>query len=316
MRMTLSRSARAASLVIVTTALSASGAGAWSSAPNSTGRQTFRGSILVTSDHGLYRRYSNGNLKQLTAGAADRFPAWSRDGGQIAFERLDIRRERCPLFVMDSDGSGVHQVGQVTTDCSGVSWGPDDRRLVFGGAPADQNNATLGVVNADGTGMRRLLRGRAANPEGTHPAWSPDGRTIVFGWTASHLSGLLAIRPDGSGLHALVKSPPKLFDVFTQPMWSRDGTRLVLVDVDFGLPQARKIVVATSRGGHRHTLARLPFNPGEQGVPSWSPNGLVIAFSGLCGRQGCVWTIPSRGGKRRVLLRGHFLQATWGPAGT
>jgi hypothetical protein len=81
-------------------------------------------------------------------------------------------------------------------------------------------------------------------------------------------------------------------------------------------------VTATARAGLRRTIARLPLNPGEMGVPSWSPSGSLIAFAGICGRQGsvvgkaCVWTIPYRGGKRRVLMRGAFLQPNWGPAGT
>ncbi len=218
---------------------------------------------------------------------------------------------------MNSDGTGVRQVGDVKTDCSGAGWGRGDSQLAFGGAPPGGNNATVWVVNADGSGLRRLLRGRGANREGAHPSWSPDSRTIVFGWTASRVNGLLAIRLDGSGLHALVKPRPKHFDVFAQPMWSRDGTRLVFVHVDFEANgPTRKIVTASARGAHRHTLARLPLNPGQMGVPSWSPNGSLIAFSGVCGRQGCVWTIPSRGGRRQVLMRGLFAQATWGPAGT
>jgi WD40-like Beta Propeller Repeat len=213
-----------------------------------------------------------------------------------------------------SDGRGLHRVGRVVTDCSGTSWGPGDRRLVFGGGPAHANKATLWVVNVDGTGARRLLFGRGANFEGTHPAWSPDGRTIAFGWTASHLGGLLAIRPDGSGLHALVKPRHGHVDAFTQPTWSRDGRRLTFVHVG---PRcgARMIVVASSQGGDRRALARLPFNPGEQGVPSWSPDGGLVAFSDYCGQLACVWTVPPQGGKRRLLFRGRFLQASWGPAG-
>jgi Tol biopolymer transport system component len=302
-------------LVIAITAVSTSCAATRSSAPNSSSAQTVRGSFLVASDHGLLRRFPNGKLMQLTTGARDSFPAWSRDGTQIAFVRHGCPYNRCPLFVMKSDGSGVHRVGRVVTDCSGVSWGPGDRRLVFGGGPANENNATLWVVNVDGTGARRLLSGRGANLEGTHPAWSPDGRTIAFGWTASRLSGLLAIRPDGTGLHALVKPRRGHVDALSQPAWSRDGRRLAFARTDFGAP-TRMIVVASAQGGDRRALARLPFNPGETGVPSWSPDGALVAFSGYCGRLGCVWTIPRQGGKRRVLFRGPFGQASWGPAGT
>jgi Tol biopolymer transport system component len=309
--------AAAVSVLVAIAAGLAPDAVAWRSASNATGAANVRGSILVASDRGIFRRYADGKLTQLTTEANDQFPAWSRDGTQIAFVRYpaDLRERFCHLFVVNGDGTGLHQVGQVKTDCSGASWGPSDRQLAFGAAPPGGNKATLWVVNVDGTGARRLLRGRGANPEGTHPAWSPDGRTIVFGWTASHLNGLLAVRPDGSGLRALVRPRPRHTDAFAQPMWSRDGKRLVFVHVDFDT-QTRKIVTATARGSGRHTLARLPLNPGQMGVPNWSPNGSLIAFSGVCGRQGCVWTIPSRGGTRQVLMRGLFLQGTWGPAGT
>jgi Tol biopolymer transport system component len=313
----LSGRAVAVSVLVAIAAGLAPGAVAWRSAPNETRAANVRGSILVASDRGIFRRYSNGKLTQLTKDANDQFPAWSRDGTQIAFVRypVDLRERFCRLFVINGDGTGLHQVGQVKTDCSGASWGPGDRQLAFGGAPPGGNRATLWVVNVDGTDARRLLRGPGANPEGAHPAWSPDGRTIAFGWTASHLNGLLAVRPDGGGLRALVKPRARHADLFAQPMWSRDGKRLAFVHVDFDT-QARKIVTVTARGSGRHTLARLPLNPGQMGVPCWSPNGSLIAFSGVCGRQGCVWTIPSRGGTRQVLMRGLFLQGTWGPAGT
>ena len=306
-------------LGVIAVAAGSSAAASSGTALDARKAQAIRGSILVASDHGIYRRYPNGALKQVTTSPNDYFPAWSRDGTQIAFVRYptDVRERYCRRVVVNSDGQGLRHVGDVKTDCSRAGWGPGDRQLVFGGAPPGGNHATLWVVNIDGSRLRLVFRGRGANPEGAHPSWSPDGHTIVFGWTASHVNGLLAIRPDGSGVHALVKPRPNHFDVFTQPTWSRDGKRLVFIHVDFDTTgPTRKIVTASVRGRHRHTLARLPLNPGQVGVPSWSPNGSLVAFSGVCGRQGCVWTIPSRGGKRQVLMRGLFAQATWGPAGT
>ena len=118
------RPAAVAVLIAVTAGL-APGAVAWRSAPNSTSAGSVRGSILVASDRGIFRRYPNGKLRQLTTEANDEFPAWSRDGTQVAFVRypVDPRERFCPLFVVNGDGTGLHQVGQVKTDCSGASWG-------------------------------------------------------------------------------------------------------------------------------------------------------------------------------------------------
>jgi Tol biopolymer transport system component len=279
---------------------------------------TVRGSILVADYRGIYRRYASGALKQLTsttAGQYDLYPVWSRAGTRIAFERITLPHKSCPLMVMNSDGSDLHQVAQVATDCSGASWGPNDDQLVFVSGPQFGNGASLRIVNLDGTGLRNLLRGRGANPGGTHPTWSPDGRTIVFGWSAGRVSGLLAIRPDGTHLRALVKRLRGNPEMFAGSTWSRDGKRLAFVRVDL-IARRRTITVATSGGMRRHAVARLPLNPGGVGNPSWSPNDSLIAFDGQCGQQACVWTIPSRGGIRQVLIRGVFLQPSWGPAGT
>jgi len=45
------------------------------------------------------------------------------------------------------------------------------------------------LMRHDGSQRRRLTRGG-----GELPSWSPDGRYIVYAWTA----GLVVIRPDGA----------------------------------------------------------------------------------------------------------------------
>ena len=221
----------------------------------------------------------------------------------------------CPLFVMNSEGSDAHRVDQAKTDCSGVSWGPGDRRIVFGGGVSGRSTG-LWIVNANGTGLRRLRAGRGPT-EGMRPAWSPDGRTIVFGWTgrSPHPWGrLAAVRPNGSGFRVLVRPRAgKHDDELTFPAWSRDGKRLAFVRIDHRQGRAgRTIEVANARGAHPRAVVRLPYNPGRQGAPTWSPDGRLIAFWGTCGTGVCVSTVPSRRGKPKVLLR-NYIEPAWGP---
>jgi hypothetical protein len=111
MKRTLTSSCVAVSLLLMVAAAVTA-----SAAPT----RAIRGSIALSGE-AIYRRYPDGHVRQLTTGKFDQFAAWSWDGTQIAFERYDLPDTHCPLLVMNSDGSGVHQVGQVKTDSSGAT---------------------------------------------------------------------------------------------------------------------------------------------------------------------------------------------------
>lgn len=322
-------------LVAMLVVVAGSSAAAAGLTGNTRTASTSRGSIVVASftDHGIYRRYPNGDVKQLVKSGHDVFPLWSPNGKRIAFEVQTSLNGGCPLMVMASDGSHVHRVGRTMTDCSGAGWAPNGRRLAFGGWPGlgpctppsppkrcPASRESLWIVNVDGSGGRRLLSDHAENLRGAHPTWSPDGGTIVFAWstpapgTGGVTPGLFSIHPDGSSLHAFLTQQAK--GIPTQPTWSHDGSRLAFGDLDLAPPlPGLRIIVATADGSDQRILSRLSTD-GPQGAQSWSPNDRTLAISGFCGRTGCVWTIPSGGGKRHQLMRGPFMDANWGPAGT
>jgi hypothetical protein len=62
-------------LVIAIAAVATSCDDTRTSAPNPSGAQAARGSILVASDRGLYRRFPDGKLKRLTTGTRDNSPS-------------------------------------------------------------------------------------------------------------------------------------------------------------------------------------------------------------------------------------------------
>ena len=69
------------------------------------------------------------------------------------------------------------------------------------------------VVNADGSGLRRLT-------EGMDPSWSPDGAQVVFArWTEPW--GIYAINGDGSNERLLFSS-----SVARSPVFSPDGSQI------------------------------------------------------------------------------------------
>jgi Tol biopolymer transport system component len=127
--------------------------------------------------------------RQLLAGGFDLSPAWSPDGTAIAFSRLvsdTAPIEEAELYLAAANGSKVRPLGPGVKGVS-PAWSPDGNRLAFvsfadhNGASCPASNCSpngeVYVVNADGSGLRRLTSSRA---DDEHPTWSPDGRRIAF----------------------------------------------------------------------------------------------------------------------------------------
>jgi Tol biopolymer transport system component len=98
-------------------------------------------------------------------------------------------------------------------------WSPDGKQIAFcmyRGYPASSNHdsPSVWVVNADGSGQKRLTPwdARCGFPRGGI-AWSPAGDWIAFGRAPA---GLLAIRPDGTGLRPIDRELPA-----TSVSWTR-----------------------------------------------------------------------------------------------
>src|SRR5204862_7595721 len=104
---------------------------------------------------------------------------WSRDGNRIAFVRRSYR-----LFVVNRDGSGLHQAGKLPV--FSASWGPGDREL------AVSTGKAIWIIAPNGSIQRRLYSPQDAAI--FEVAWSPDGRTILFGNDAKGIFSIGARR--------------------------------------------------------------------------------------------------------------------------
>lgn len=115
--------------------------------------------------YGILIRRRDGRTWVVTRTGWD--PVWSPDGKLILYR--DLRDDS--LDAIKPDGGKARPVVRRSA-FGGHDWSPDGRRIVFSSGSGE--GSYIGVVRRDGTGFRRV----AGN--GQAPAYSPDGRWIVF----------------------------------------------------------------------------------------------------------------------------------------
>ncbi len=165
-------------------------------------------------------------LTQLTAAAAgdSAFPAPSPRGGRIAFSRIAGNAQS--VYVMNAKGGAVLQITQPPPGYSDVeaNWSPHGNVLVF--VRADPNGGSdLYLVNTDGTGLLQLTS--TSDRVEVEPAWSPDGRQIVFngcsGSGDTQHCALYVINADGTGETEISTPRTPYLDTFSSdridPFW-------------------------------------------------------------------------------------------------
>ncbi|OLC08227.1 MAG: hypothetical protein AUH42_02105 [Gemmatimonadetes bacterium 13_1_40CM_70_11] len=147
-------------------------------------------------------------------------------------------RDRDDLVILDVKHD--REVRRIVVPLNGLTtpaWSPDGRQLVFTGY--DGGLSDLFIINADGTGLRRLTNDKDADLQ---PVWSPDGKTIAFATDrgpATDFSQLkignmrLALYHLDSGVIETLGHMSEGKNI--NPEWSPDGTSLAFVSDRTGI---------------------------------------------------------------------------------
>jgi Tol biopolymer transport system component len=266
--------------------------------------QPFTGDIYVISSTG-------GARHALTDAPEQEYqPALSPDGRRIAYIRGDEPEGQ--IWLMNADGSGQRQLTVSPGQKARPLWSPDGRRLVF----TVWNRSLcdplvlwcpftdVWMVNADGSGERKLFA------EAMQPAWSPDGRRLIFQefeLYAPHATGaaLDVARADGSNVRTLFRGLAEEAQR-SPPAWSPGGKRIAFDATTRSL--GHRVLIVNGDGTHRLRLTGGFY-------PSWAPGGRRIALQRGTG----VWVLPVRtGGRARRIGRPAGFGGscpTWSPSG-
>jgi TolB protein len=220
---------------------------------------------------------ATGVSSPLIAGPSSDFgPSFSRDGTRFLFLRSAdplISSAGVLLVVANADGSGAHAVSPAVGGLDWVDWSPDGTQIAF--LSRTLGRGQINIVNADGTGLRRLEVGRPANQLSWLP---PSGTEIVFRGEqlldSDPPSAIFAVHPDGTGLRRistrLARDGNDYQDLSVSPDGSRIAYRGVAPDQPFTVH-----VLDIATGDDRVIPA-----PGgtSQGGPVFSPDGRSLTY--------------------------------------
>jgi Tol biopolymer transport system component len=131
-------------------------------------------------------------------------------------------------------------------------------------------NASLFMVNADGTGLTRLTEVPGGDFD---PAWSPDGVHIAFtSFRDGHLDIYIYNMVDQSAMRITNTGS----DVEPRsPAWSPDGKFIAYAVKRFGVYQ---IWLMTETGEDQRQVVRSGTDYSDY-LPTWTPDGLYIVFN-------------------------------------
>ena len=192
----------------------------------------------------------------------------SSDGKKIVF--TSDRGGDLDIWTMNVDGTHAKQLTHELGYDGGPWWSPDGKRICYRAYHPETEKEKadylklfkqhlirpttldLYVMNADGTGKRRITNDRAANIASFGPSWTPDGHGLIYASNRGdakrrgfEVYTLRIDEPDGKP--ALNSVPEQItwggqFDGF--PNFSPDGKKLVWASNRHGAAHETNVFIA------------------------------------------------------------------------
>jgi len=156
-------------------------------------------------------------------------------------------------------------------------WSPDGKWLVYTGGRNDLWD--IYRIPSDGSGSEERLTDDPGLDDG--PEYSPDGRYIYFNSTRSGTMQIWRMKADGSDQEQVTD------DEYNNwfPHLSPDGTQIAFItfpkEVDpADHPYYKRVYLRLmpAEGGPAKVIAYVYGGQGTINVPSWSPDGTMLAF--------------------------------------
>jgi Tol biopolymer transport system component len=156
------------------------------------------------------------------------------------------------------------------------------------------------------TGRTTQLTSTGDNLE---PAWSPDGRQIVFACSVGEFVQLCVMDADGGNRRQLTDRKSMNFG----PDWSPDGKRIVFVSNEHRPYAIYLLELETGQ------VRRVLPNQGNESAPKWSPDGSRILYAAnrqmAFGKSFIFSVKPDGTDERQLTTFGRDDRPAWSPDG-
>jgi len=192
----------------------------------------------------------------------------------------------------------------------GAAFSPDGTSLAYEWASTD-GESDIWVIDLATETKRRVTYAPGLD---SNPAWSPDGKRIVFDSTRDGGRNIYVVDAAmGEG-----KDPQQRARALTSgeaascnPAWSPDGKRIAFDCNAGGRPD---VCLMNVDGSARTTLTR---STSDDVHPAWSPDGALLAFSSTRTGQKDIWMTNADGSHPRRLTvdREDEWDPVWAPDG-
>jgi eukaryotic-like serine/threonine-protein kinase len=228
--------------------------------------------------HGTSRAASWSSFSQLTdASGVETSPSLSPDAQYFAYS--SDARGSFDVYVQRVGGRTPQLVaGDSTVDELWPVYSPDGRSIAYA-----VRGAGVYVVGATGESPRRLTG------FGSNPAWSPDGRRIVFGseevrsaYNVNSRGRLWIVDVDGGQTHRI--GLPNNGGMY-QPAWSPSGSRISFWSTAGG---QRDLETMRIDGSDR---VKVTNDREVDFAPAWAPDGKSLYFASDRGGTMGLWRI-------------------------
>jgi len=225
-------------------------------------------------------------------------PAWSPDGGRIAYVSFENKK---PVIFVHSLASGQRQVvANFKGSNSAPAWSPDGSRLAI--VLTREGNSQIYLINATGGAPTRLTTSAGID---TEPQFSADGAYIYF--TSDRGGSPQIYRMPISGGTAERVTFEGSYNVSPRP--SQNGKNLAFITRREGLFQLAVMDLASRQ------VQVISDAFGRDESPSFAPNSGMIILATKIGGRGVLSAVSVDGRIRQRIsvAAGDVREPAWGP---